>query len=206
MADRNVDRMTLDEAEQEVALAREAFRTSLEAARRRLDPAPFIRDARTFLAGDGRSLAMATLRKARANPVPLVLITIGLVWLTLGVRRQAEIGVQQRDQPVKRRRRARVYDIPIVSDPRPSSVAATETSSMPPDEEHRSRTGPAVAVSARTADRKMTPTRSEKPMASTSSDVEPRATSSEPADPYDPLRMSHSLYQRKPKRGLNSSV
>ncbi|WP_299656769.1 hypothetical protein [uncultured Jannaschia sp.] len=204
MADRNVDRMTLDEAEQEVALAREAFRTSVEAARRRLDPAPFIRDARTFLAGDGRSLAMATLRKARANPVPLVLITIGLVWLTLGVRRQAEIGVQQRDQPVKRRRRARVYDIPVASDLRPSSVAATEPNSMRPVEEHRSRTEPPVA--ARTADRKMTPTKAEKPMASASSDVEPRATSSEPADPYDPLRMSHSLYQRKPKRGFNSSV
>ncbi|WP_299842064.1 hypothetical protein [uncultured Jannaschia sp.] len=204
MADRNVDRMTLDEAEQEVALAREAFRTSVEAARRRLDPAPFIRDARTFLAGDGRSLAMATLRKARANPVPLVLITIGLVWLTLGVRRQAEIGVPQRDQPVKRRRRARVYDIPVASDPRPSSVAATEPGSTSFDEEHRYRTEPPVA--ARTADRKMTPSKAEKPMAPAGSDVEPRATSSEPADPYDPLRMSHSLYQRKPKRGLNSSV
>ena len=75
-----------DQAERDVAEARTDLEGSLSALERRLSPEALLDQGLAYMRGDGRRHVTSLARQAEANPLPLVLIGIGVAWLAIGSR------------------------------------------------------------------------------------------------------------------------
>ncbi|MGB3556163.1 MAG: DUF3618 domain-containing protein [Jannaschia sp.] len=75
------------ELERDVEHARADLEGSLGQLRDKMSPGAMLEDALAYFKGDGESYADALMREARANPIPVMLVGVGLAWLALGASR-----------------------------------------------------------------------------------------------------------------------
>ncbi|WP_299838460.1 DUF3618 domain-containing protein [uncultured Jannaschia sp.] len=87
MADSNHDQKSAREAERDVEAARASLAGSIDNLEARLSPNALVEQGIAYLQGDGRRHIDKLARNAQANPIPLVLIGIGVAWLALGSNR-----------------------------------------------------------------------------------------------------------------------
>lgn len=84
MADSNHDQKTTREAERDVEAARANLAGSINDLEARLSPNALVEQGLAYFRSDGRRHLDTLVRNAQANPIPLVLIGIGVAWLALG--------------------------------------------------------------------------------------------------------------------------
>ena len=108
MADTNNGPKTAREAERDVEAARANLARSINDLEARLSPNAFVEQGIAYFRGDGRRHLNTLARNAQANPIPLILIGIGVAWLGFGSSRR----------PASQSGSARVssdfYDDPVV--------------------------------------------------------------------------------------------
>ena len=147
MADSNDDQKTASEAERDVEAARANLAGSINSLEARLSPDALVEQGIAYFQGNGRRHLDTLVRNAQANPIPLVLIGIGVAWLAMGSNRtrSASQGAFERHVPENR-----LYDR---DDDRPASnttpsssgLGATDASTMG---ERPRTTGGATSTSA----------------------------------------------------------
>ncbi|WP_299657123.1 DUF3618 domain-containing protein [uncultured Jannaschia sp.] len=87
MADSKHDQKTTREAERDVETARANLAGSIDSLEARLSPNALVDQGIAYFRGDGRRHLDNLVRNAQANPIPLVLIGIGVAWLAMGSNR-----------------------------------------------------------------------------------------------------------------------
>ena len=107
MADSNHDQKTAREAERDVEAARANLAGSIDNLEARLSPNALVEQGIAYFRGDGRRHLDTLARNAQANPIPLVLIGIGVAWLALGSSRSSASRSVSRRAPNDR------YDDPV---------------------------------------------------------------------------------------------
>jgi hypothetical protein len=78
------------EAERNVEEARAELRGSIDALEERLTPGALFEDAFAYFQGSGRKYVGSITDEVRANPLPAVLIGVGLVWMAIDSGRRAQ--------------------------------------------------------------------------------------------------------------------
>ncbi|WP_299844167.1 DUF3618 domain-containing protein [uncultured Jannaschia sp.] len=96
MADSNTDQKSTREAEREVEAARANLAGSIDSLEARLSPDALVERGIAYFQGDGRRHLDTLVRNAQANPIPLVLIGIGVAWLAMGSGRNPRPGSTDR--------------------------------------------------------------------------------------------------------------
>ena len=94
----NSTEKTTAEAERDVAEAREQLESTLGELEGRLAPEAMVEDALNYFRGDGKRYADALMHEARANPLPMILVGVGLAWLAISSRRQTHPQDARRDR------------------------------------------------------------------------------------------------------------
>ncbi|WP_299823605.1 DUF3618 domain-containing protein, partial [uncultured Jannaschia sp.] len=97
------------EAERDVEAARANLAGSIDSLEARLSPDALVEQGIAYFRGDGRRHLDTLARNAKANPIPLVLIGIGVAWLAMGSNRNPRPNSAGRRVPTDRYDDAGVY-------------------------------------------------------------------------------------------------
>ncbi|MCA1776475.1 MAG: DUF3618 domain-containing protein [Paracoccaceae bacterium] len=135
-----MSRQTPEEIEKEIEMERAELSVNLHQLQESLSLDTLVERGKDYARTHGREIGRAVVEQAKANPVPVALITAGLVWLAVG---------PSRSDPKVERAAPRAD----VAFPRPAYAPVDHT----PEPASRYRTAPADAAAARLEDKRDSP-------------------------------------------------